>query len=340
MSTFDTVNYYTTLLILQYIGKARAVANVRTVAAPIVMCQTSIQTITFPEIPDGGSFVLGYGDGEVTINWDDSTSEIQDKLRGLASTTVYGGDAFTDPFDDGIYGGDAYTDPFGFEINGGTAYGFDLGDITVTGSIASGTLTVTFIGVTPPAQLLVLVSTSLTSGADTVTPVINEIDESLPLAVQNGFNLFGDNIAVGAQLDVLGKYAGASRTGNGFDEQITLDDNDFLTLIKLSIIENNAGSSLATIQQLIFDAFAGQITVYDYANMFMAYYISEAVASDDLLQIFVTEGKLPKPMGVGIIIVIYNPTNAFGFEGSTDSGGFGDLLDASIGGEFATLYPP
>lgn len=337
MNTFELVKYYADLLILQYIGKPRANATIKAAVAPVVMPQVSVQTITFPLIPDAGSFILSWEEQQIAaINWNDSTATIQTKLRELAPFVYDGGTAAAAGLTD-VDGGDAgSTGPE--DINGGDAYGFGLSALTVTGSIAAGTLVVTFIGTTPPASLLTLISSTLTSGATAVTPVITEIDETLPLAVQNAFNVIGSSLAKGVQLDVIGKYAGVTRTADGFTTQITLNDADFTTLIQLAIIKNNAGSSLATIQQLLFQFFPAQILVVDYADMFIAYYISSIVGSPDLVELVVTEGLLPKPMGVGEIIVLFDGANAFGFEGSTDSGGFGDATDSSIGGEFASLF--
>ena len=139
-------------------------------------------------------------------------------------------------------------------------------------------------------------------------------DITLPLAVQNAFNLTGPSPAVGAQLDILGKYAGVTRTGYGFNgSPITLDDADFLTLIQMAIAKNNAGSSLSVIQALIHQFFPGEMLVFDYANMQMSYLVNSSIGSANLVQpFFVTEGLLPKPMTVQLAVVIYAPIiNAF-----------------------------
>ncbi len=184
-----------------------------------------------------------------------------------------------------------------------------LAAVTVTGTFAAG-FTITMVGVTPPSEMLVIETSTLD-----VTPTITEIDLTLPLAVQNAFNLVGSDIAVGVQLDTLGKYAGVTRTGRGFTENITLDDADFYSFIQLAIIKNSAGSSLATIQELLYQFFAGEILVFDYQNMQMSYLIQTSVGSQDLIQLFVTEGLLPKPMAVQVALVIYAPDirSFFGF---------------------------
>ena len=272
MTTLELVQYYQNLLILQYIGKQKAYATIGAQVTPVIMPQTSVQTITFASAPSSGNFVIGYnGNNTVPINWNDVESTIQTDLQNLAG----------------------------------------LETVTVSGSIASLTLAVTMTGVTPPANLLTVVSSTLDSG----TPTVTEIDETLPLAVQDGFNLIGTNIAQGIQLDVIGKYVGVTRFGAGFNQNITLNDSDFLSLIHMAIISNSNGSSLATIQAFIQQFFSGEMLVFDYKNMRMSYMISESVGSQNLIQMFIVQDLLPRPMGVGVFYVIYAPTinNFFGF---------------------------
>ena len=281
MSTPQSANsfcaYYSSLLILQYLNKVKASATIQTLVAPVLIPQTSVETISFSVAPTSGTFVFNYGGLlSATINWNDSASTIQTKIRAISG----------------------------------------LSSITVSGSIASLSLYVTFTGVIPPALLLTTQSNSLLASSASVTISIAASDVTLPLAVMNGFNLFGPNTAVGAQLDILGKYAGVSRNGYSFlGTPITLDDSDFLSLIQLATIKNSAGSSLSTIQSLLNMFFPGEILVFDYANMNMSYLISSSVGSQNLAEIFVQEGLLPKPMGVQLAAVIYAPNidNFFGF---------------------------
>lgn len=272
MTTNELISYYANLLILQYVGKPRAFATIETYAASAVMVQVSTQSIAFSAAPSSGTFVLNYGLlATAAINWNDSVGTIQGKIQALTG----------------------------------------LSSVTVTGSIASALLVITFTGVTPPAAVLTASANSLG-----VTITIAETDVTLPVAVQNAFNLIGPNPAVGAQLDILGKYAGVTRTGAGFEGQpITLGDADFLQLINMAILKNNAGSSLATIQQLLNQAFPGDVLVFDYQNMQMSYLFSTAIGSQELVQLFITEGLLPAPMAVAVAAVIYAPiiNTFFGF---------------------------
>lgn len=275
MNTIDLVDYYAKLLIIQYIGKPRAYAHIQTIASAFVLPQTSEQTITFLEVPTSGSFKLSYG-GEDSASIDwDDTAS--DVQTALRALT-------------------------------------GLSDVTVTGDFENG-FVVTFENVPPVAPLLEQKENTLEASATPVTITITETDETLPLAIQNAFNLTEDPLATGVQLDILGKYAGVSRTGQGFTQQITLDDDDFRSLLQMAIAKNSAGSSLAAIAQFIYDFFGEQVLVFDYKNMKMSYLISNAVGSQELIQLFITQGLLPRPMAVQVPLIIYAPTinNFFGF---------------------------
>lgn len=142
-----------------------------------------------------------------------------------------------------------------------------------------------------------------------VTPVIMD---QLPLAVQDAFDI---DTAVGVQLDVLGKYAGVSRTAYDFTGPITLDDDDFRTMIKIAIIKNGFGSSLSDIQNLIWQFFEGALLVFDFKTMRMGYFFDSAIGSRPLAEVFVKSDFLPKPMGVQLSALIYsnNINSFFGF---------------------------
>ena len=295
MTTQELVNYYANLLILQYVGKPKAYAEMQALASLALILQTTTQEITFSGVPTSGVFSLSYGIfNTIPINWNDSTGVIQSKLQALPG----------------------------------------LSQVTVSGSLASKSITVTFTNVPPPATLLGVAANTLG-----LSITVTETDVTLPLAILNAYNLVGDSPAVGVQLDVLGKYVGVVRSGydnNG--NPITLDDNDFRTLIQIATFTNNAGSSLATIQQLIATFFPGEILVFDYQNMQMSYMVSSSIGSQNLIQLVIAEGLLPKPMGVSLSSVIYAPdiTRFFGFRTyalpAVNSTPFGTYTTPVLGG--------
>lgn len=128
------------------------------------------------------------------------------------------------------------------------------------------------------------------------------IMDFLPDQIINAFSL---EDAIGAQLDIVGKYIGVARTNPGFEYPITLDDDDYRQLIKMKILSNNAGSSLAEIQNLINIYFKGQVVIFDNKAMNLSYYMDSSAGTLDFAQVVVTIGILPRPMGVGISSVIY-----------------------------------
>lgn len=136
--------------------------------------------------------------------------------------------------------------------------------------------------------------------------------DMLAVKVMNAYDI---DSASGVQLDVLGKYAGVSRVGYTFDRQVTLNDQDFLTLIKLKIIMNNSEATLYEVQKMINENFLGQIQVFDYEGMRISYFINSSLANSDLVQVFITGGHLPRPMGVAMSSTIMFPylNSFFGF---------------------------
>lgn len=275
MTTQDLVAYYVNLLILQYHSKPKAQATIAATVAPIIMPETTVELITFSAVPTSGAFTLVY----------DTQTTASLNWNATAGNVQSALQALT-----------------------------GLGSVTVAGNTTSG-FTVTFTNVIPPAEVLGVGTNTLLASAAQVFLTILPTDQTLPLDVQAGFNLIAPGTAVGVQLDVLGKYAGVTRTGQGFSGQITLNDTDFLSLVRIAIIKNSSGSSLAEIQQLIFTYFANQILVFDYQNMQMSFLVSTSIGSTDLLQLFITEGLLPKPMAVQVGVIIYSPVidQFFGF---------------------------
>lgn len=142
-----------------------------------------------------------------------------------------------------------------------------------------------------------------------ITPVIMD---QLPLDVQDSFNV---DTAEGVQLDIVGKYLGVERTGYSFTGAINLDDDEFRIIIKFAIVRNTNFSSLAVIQELMNTFFPGDFLVFDNQNMYMSFYFSTNIGSQQLAEKIVLEDLLPHPMGVGVASVIYAPNidNLYGW---------------------------
>ena len=279
LTPLEIAESYVDLLIMQYQSKTKARASVSSLVSAALMPQVSLETVVFSGIAASGAFVLSYdGNDTSSLLWDASASDIATALNALTG----------------------------------------LGSVTVTGAIASQTLTVTFTGVTPPALLLAVVSNSLEdSSSATLEITIAQSDVTLPLAVSTAFNFLpGTTLASGVQLDILGKFAGVSRSGLSFTggSPISLVDSDFVSLIKMAILRNGATSSLSSMQAFVHDFFAGEIYIFDHCDMSMTYVISTSVGSTDLIELFLSENLLPAPMGVNIFQVYFVPsTNLFSY---------------------------
>ncbi len=154
--------------------------------------------------------------------------------------------------------------------------------------------------------------------------------------VQNAFDV---PTAVGAQLDIIGKYVGVPRNigtpvtpeffnysddagtirANGFTDYLSdinrtpewfsynfsafqntdLNDEQYRQVIAFKIILNSSDGTLYSIQNFLQLFFNGAVTVVDNKDMTLTY----SVGSSLTLPISVLQSYLPKPMGVGINII-------------------------------------
>lgn len=136
------------------------------------------------------------------------------------------------------------------------------------------------------------------------------IMDLLPVDMRDAFDI---DTAIGAQLDLLGKYQGIDRYSFGPNGDFTLTDAEFRSLIKMAIVKNSSDSSLKTINDLLFKYFPTEVQVFDSLDMRIHYLVD--IVSDNLLYAFINEVLLPKPMGVQITAIIYvdDISKVFGF---------------------------
>lgn len=128
------------------------------------------------------------------------------------------------------------------------------------------------------------------------------IADQLPKSVESAFDL--DN-AIGAQLDVIGKYAGVRKS----DSPVDLSNAEFRQIIRLAIIQNSNGSSTFDIQNLINLYFENQIYFFDYQTMRVSYYIDTDFWSEALIRAAVGMRLLPYPMALQRSSNIYADTD-------------------------------
>lgn len=276
MNASQLRTYYANLLILQYIGQPNAYATIAALSDLAIMPQYTQQVLSFSAVAASGAFTLNYsGTNTASIAWDATSDEIRSALAAISG----------------------------------------LSNVVVSGSIATRNLAILFVYVDPPAAALSVSANTLKDSGNAsisvtvTTPYAGDSANTLPLALQLAFSI---GTAVGPQLDVIGKYVGVSRNGYSFSGAVTLGDSDFTQLIRIAIIQNSSGSSLADIQNLLNIFFPGTILVFDFADMSMDYFFNSAIGSNVLAEFFIKGGHLPKPMGVQLGTLVYaNPINNF-----------------------------
>ncbi len=146
---------------------------------------------------------------------------------------------------------------------------------------------------------------------DLVTPVVMN---QLPLKVQKSYNIDPDlgPTAEGVQLDIIGKYVGASRNGFDFSGAVTLTDAQYLVYIQIMIARNKLAADQYSIQEFIHTYFDGVIQEFDNQTMGINYFYLVPFGENLLAEFFIRAGQLPKPLGVAMAFLTYaQPVNNF-----------------------------
>ena len=137
------------------------------------------------------------------------------------------------------------------------------------------------------------------SGKDKAAATIQALVEKVIIfdllsSIQDGFD---PDTAVGAQLDIIGKYVGVSR-----ELYMSLSDDDYRFLIKMAIVKNSSNGSLKEIDYLFNYFFSGEIIVFD--NYDMSIVITYESNLSSIITIANTNGLIPKPAGVSLTLTV------------------------------------
>jgi hypothetical protein len=154
MTPIQLINYYANLLILQYLQKPKAYATIQAIVSQAIFPQTTVQVLTFSAIPTSGNYILNY-----TPFGGSTQSTTSLAWNSAASAVQTALQALT-----------------------------GLSSVTVTGNTTIG-FTVTFTGAVPVVPLLTVTSNTLAAGGKSVTIAVTQTDLTLPLAIQQAFNL-------------------------------------------------------------------------------------------------------------------------------------------------------
>lgn len=89
-----------------------------------------------------------------------------------------------------------------------------------------------------------------------------------------------------------------------------LNDDDFRTIIKLKIVQNNSNHSHKSIDDSMFEFFGTNVRPDSTGDMEMVYFLTEDVTA--IIQASLIKNILPRPMGVGLKLINDVSTKFFG----------------------------
>ncbi len=120
-------------------------------------------------------------------------------------------------------------------------------------------------------------------------------------------------------------YNGTLTYNSVVTTQNELGDDDYRRLIRLKILQNHSDHSHQSIDEGMYGIFGSAVQAYSDGGMTMSYVVSAEYA--DLMRVALRKGVIPRPMGVGLFMVVaqegvlfgmaeytYTPDNIAGFQ--------------------------
>lgn len=131
----------------------------------------------------------------------------------------------------------------------------------------------------------------------------------LPLAIIPAFDIA---TAVGQQLEFIAEGIGAVNSGlNLLGQFVILDDTNYRLLLQAAQARNFLVSTTAAIQAFVARFFSGILRVKDELNMRMSYQLLVPAGSVPWVDLFISQGFLPRPLGVEMSLST-DPISFFG----------------------------
>lgn len=120
--------------------------------------------------------------------------------------------------------------------------------------------------------------------------------EIMPLAIPQAFVLA---TAVGQQLQFLGRIVGAQNYGLDLSGQfVTLTDDEYRLLIYAVAARNQLRATNGKIDVFLNQYFSGILEVTDQLGMAMSFNFIPQIGTVLWAELFITQGYLPRPLGV------------------------------------------
>lgn len=185
------------------------------------------------------------------------------------------------------------------------------------------------------ADLLILQYKTQPKARATIKALIKELYGSGSLLEM--VNAFDIDLAVGHQLDILGKYIGLTRqvkVNIGDSDTNILTDEQYRILLKLKLISNTNFSSTSQIRTALYQLFPNDIRLFDNRTMNYEYQLSTLF--NDLVNVIIAEELLPLPMGIGftanVVPDLLSIYGYYGYDGLNDNpNGYSSYTDGFKG---------
>lgn len=136
--------------------------------------------------------------------------------------------------------------------------------------------------------------------------------EILPLAITSAFDI---QTAEGQQLQYIAEAIGAKSLGYNLSGQlIQLTDDEYRLLLQAASARNYLRATLKEIDYFINFWFPGILRVKDELGMHMSFVYLAELGALPWVELFITQGFLPRPLTVAMVVVNPFPaTTLFGF---------------------------
>lgn len=159
------------------------------------------------------------------------------------------------------------------------------------------------------SSLLIIQYHSKPKAKATIEALAKMFPVDLIFAVRDGFDL---DKATGKQLDILAKYVGVSRFYYNQDgEIITLNDEEFRTLVKFKAISNTSTGSHYDIDTALYNFFGTRVRATSDGNMAMTFFVPSD--SERVIEAAIQQKALPTPLGVEANKIVVQNARFFGF---------------------------
>jgi hypothetical protein len=123
---------------------------------------------------------------------------------------------------------------------------------------------------------------------------------------------FEIEVAIGRQLDIVGKYVNVLRLFDG--GAANLNDDDFRFFIRWKIISNLSLDNMASFHEAVNSVFGGAVLLENNRDMSISYWLRQPLSSTIISLLETNKNLMPAPMGVAVSYIVDSHSGKiFGF---------------------------